>query len=160
MYNDVAVDNKFYPVGVLCHELEKRRAMSEKIVFTNGCFDILHAGHIRYLYQARAFGDVLVVAINSDASVGRLKPGRPIVSQAERAEVLGALMMVDYVTIFDEDTPYEIIRALRPHVLVKGGDWKIQDIIGADLVPEVHSVTYVGGMSTTNIINKIRERTT
>ncbi|MBF0592821.1 MAG: adenylyltransferase/cytidyltransferase family protein [Nitrospirae bacterium] len=149
------MDNKSYTLDALYSLIEKRKAMGEKIVFTNGCFDILHVGHIRYLWQARSFGDVLVVALNSDASVGRLKPGRPIVPQWERAEVLGALRMVDYVTIFDEDTPYETIKALKPHVLVKGGDWKIQDIVGADLVPEVHSVTYINGMSTTAIIRKI-----
>ncbi|KJU86777.1 ADP-heptose synthase [Candidatus Magnetobacterium bavaricum] len=156
LYNNIVMDNKFYPLIVLCAVLEKKKAMAEKIVFTNGCFDILHAGHIRYLWQARSLGDVLVVAINSDFSVGRLKPGRPIIPQADRAEVLAALRMVDYVTIFDEDTPYETIKAIKPHVLVKGGDWKIQDIVGADLVPEVHSVTYIEGMSTTAIINKIK----
>ncbi|MBF0458518.1 MAG: D-glycero-beta-D-manno-heptose 1-phosphate adenylyltransferase [Nitrospirae bacterium] len=128
-----------------------------KIVFTNGCFDIIHAGHIKYLQEARALGDILIVAVNSDDSVRRLKPRRPIVPQAERALVLSALEAVDYVLIFNEDTPLETISALRPDVLVKGGDWKKEDIVGSALVPEVYSLPYVEGMSTTGIIDKILE---
>ncbi|MBF0464794.1 MAG: D-glycero-beta-D-manno-heptose 1-phosphate adenylyltransferase [Nitrospirae bacterium] len=127
----------------------------KKIVFTNGCFDIIHVGHTRYLTMAKSLGDILIVAVNSDDSVSRLKPGRPIVSEYERAEVLASLSMVDYVVIFNEDTPYETICELCPDVLVKGGDWKKQDIVGADIVPEVHSLPFVDGRSTTEIINKI-----
>jgi len=138
-------------------ELEGLKEQGKRIVFTNGCFDILHVGHVRYLREAKALGDVLVVGINSDDSVGMLKPGRPVNPQDQRAEVLASLVMVDYVTVFDEETPYDLINLLKPDVLVKGGDWKKEDIVGADLVPEVHSLPFTSGMSTTNIINKIRK---
>lgn len=131
------------------------KADGRKIVFTNGCFDILHVGHVRYLDQARSLGDILIVGLNSDASVARLKPGRPVNSESARAEVLAALSSVDYVTVFTEDTPYDLIAALQPDVLVKGGDWKREDIVGADIVPEVYSLPFVDGMSTTGIITKI-----
>jgi D-beta-D-heptose 7-phosphate kinase/D-beta-D-heptose 1-phosphate adenosyltransferase len=137
-------------------ELEGLKEQGKRIVFTNGCFDILHVGHVRYLREAKALGDVLVVGINSDDSVGMLKPGRPVNPQDQRAEVLASLVMVDYVTVFDEETPYDLINLLKPDVLVKGGDWNKEDIVGADLVPEVHSLPFTSEMSTTNIINKIR----
>ena len=137
-------------------ELERLKEQGKRIVFTNGCFDILHVGHVRYLREAKALGDVLVVGINSDDSVGMLKPGRPVNTDYQSAEVLASLVMVDYVTVFDEETPYDLINLLKPDVLVKGGDWKKEDIVGADLVPEVHSLPFTSGMSTTNIINKIR----
>lgn len=137
-------------------ELERLKEQGKRIVFTNGCFDILHVGHVRYLREAKALGDVLVVGINSDDSVGMLKPGRPVNPQDQRAEVLASLVMVDYVTVFDEETPYDLINLLKPDVLVKGGDWKKEDIVGADLVPEVHSLPFTSGMSTTSILNKIR----
>jgi len=137
-------------------ELERLKEQGKRIVFTNGCFDILHVGHVRYLREAKALGNVLVVGINSDDSVGMLKPGRPVNPQDQRAEVLASLVMVDYVTVFDKETPYDLINLLKPDVLVKGGDWKQEDIVGADLVPEVHSLPFTSGMSTTNIINKIR----
>jgi rfaE bifunctional protein nucleotidyltransferase chain/domain len=138
-------------------ELDRLRKEGKKIVFTNGCFDLIHVGHVRYLKEAKGLGDILVVGLNSDASVGRLKPGRPVNLESSRAEVLSAMDMVDYVTIFDEDTPYDLINLLKPDVLVKGGDWKKEDIVGADLVPEVHSLPFTQGMSTTNIIEKIRK---
>jgi rfaE bifunctional protein nucleotidyltransferase chain/domain len=137
-------------------ELERLKEQGKRIVFTNGCFDILHVGHVRYLREAKALGDVLVVGINSDDSVGMLKPGRPVNPQDQRAEVLASLVMVDYVTVFDKETPYDLINLLKPDVLVKGGDWKKEDIVGADLVPEVHSLPFTSGMSTTSILNKIR----
>lgn len=127
----------------------------KKIVFTNGCFDIIHKGHVRYLRRARKLGDVLIVGLNSDKSVALIKPGRPINSQKERAEVLAALCMVDYVTVFDERTPYTLIRSLRPDVLVKGGDWKKEEIVGSDIAKETYSLPYVKGASTTRIIEKI-----
>jgi len=133
------------------------KAAGKKVVFTNGCFDIIHIGHVRYLAKAREVGDVLVVALNTDRSVSRIKPGRPVTPQAERAEVLSHLDMVDYVTFFGEDTPYELIKFLGPDVLVKGGDWKKDEIVGSDIVSETHSVPYVQGVSTTAIIEKIRE---
>jgi rfaE bifunctional protein nucleotidyltransferase chain/domain len=131
------------------------KALGKKIVFTNGCFDLIHVGHVRYLREAKALGDVLVVGLNSDDSVRRLKPNRPVIPEAERAEVLAALEMVDYVTLFHEDTPYELISLLRPDVLVKGGDWKKEDIVGADIVPDVRSLPYVDNISTTGIIERI-----
>jgi len=127
------------------------------VVFTNGCFDIIHAGHVRYLREAKSLGDILVVGLNSDRSVSSIKPGRPVVPQDQRAEVLSALEMVDYVCIFDEDTPYELIKAIRPDILVKGADWKIGDIVGNDLVPEVRNIPLVEGISTSGIIERIRK---
>src|SRR5262245_13057574 len=120
----------------LRRRLAARRRAGERIVFTNGCFDLVHPGHVRYLRAARRLGDLLVVGLNSDASVRRLNkgPGRPLVAQDDRAEVMSALEMVDYVSIFDEDTPYELIRVAQPDVLVKGGDWSVDRIVGADLV--------------------------
>lgn len=135
---------------------ESLRAAGKKIVFTNGCFDILHKGHVRYLSRAKKLGDVLVVGINSDSSVRRIKPGRPVNSEKDRAEVMAALSMVDYVTIFSESTPYRLIKMLRPDVLVKGGDWKEEEIIGHDIVDRTCSLSYVRGTSTTEIIEKIR----
>lgn len=135
--------------------LNEARAKGKKIVFTNGCFDIIHIGHIRYLNEAKRLGDILVVGINSDESVRRLKKGRPIITAGQRAEVLSNLEMVDYVTIFEEDTPYELIRFLRPDILVKGGDWKKEDIVGSELVKETYNLPYVEGISTTEIIERI-----
>jgi rfaE bifunctional protein nucleotidyltransferase chain/domain len=131
-----------------------------RVVFTNGCFDLLHRGHIRYLERARALGDVLVVAINDDASVRRLKgPGRPVVTAEERAEVLAALHAVDYVVIFDELDPARAIHAIRPDVLVKGGDWPVSRIVGADFVRSrggsVRSLPYLPGASTSALIDRV-----
>ncbi len=141
--------------------IAKHRMRKERVVFTNGCFDILHCGHVRYLTQARALGELLVVGLNSDSSVSKLKgAGRPIVPQEERAEVLLGLRAVDYVVIFNEETPYELIARVQPDVLVKGGDWDVGKIIGADIVQArggaVHSLPFVDGCSTTNIVAKIR----
>ena len=131
------------------------RAEGKKIVFTNGCFDILHAGHVRYLRQARRLGDVLIVGLNSDRSLYAIKPGRPINSEKNRAEVLAGLAAVDYVVVFSEKTPYTLIKALKPDILVKGGDWKKEDIIGSDIAKETFSLPFVKGISTTRIIEKI-----
>ncbi|MGD0281611.1 MAG: D-glycero-beta-D-manno-heptose 1-phosphate adenylyltransferase [Dissulfurispiraceae bacterium] len=131
------------------------KSEGKKIVFTNGCFDLLHLGHVRYLKEAGKLGDILIVGLNSDASVKRLKPQRPINEEIHRAEVLAALEMVDYVTIFSEDTPYELIKRIKPDVLVKGGDWKKEDIVGSDIVADVRSLPYVAGISTSGIIEKI-----
>jgi len=140
----------------LKQKVEEHRASGQKVVFTNGCFDIIHAGHVAYLQEARALGDILVVGLNSDASVDRIKPGRPLNREAQRAEVLSSLRMVDYVTLFDQDTPYELIKLIRPDVLVKGGDWRLEDIVGSDLVPETRSLPFVEGISTTDIIRRAR----
>jgi len=131
------------------------RAEGRRIVFTNGCFDILHAGHIRYLKQAKKLGDILIIGLNSDRSVSIIKPGRPVNSQKSRAEVLSSLHMVDYITVFSEKTPYNLIKSLKPDVLVKGGDWKKEDIIGSDIAKETYSLPFVKGFSTTEIIEKI-----
>jgi len=131
-----------------------------RVVFTNGCFDLLHQGHIRYLERARTLGDLLVVAINGDESVRRLKgPGRPVVAAVQRAEVLAGLEAVDAVLVFDELDPERVIRALRPDVLVKGGDWTVDRIVGAEFVQSrggvVRSLPYVAGTSTTELIRRI-----
>jgi rfaE bifunctional protein nucleotidyltransferase chain/domain len=144
-------------------EVEALKAQGKRVVFTNGCFDLLHPGHTRYLYAARQLGDYLVVAVNTDRSVKIIKgAGRPIQSQDERTEVLAALSFVDAVVLFDEDNPLNVIRDLLPDVLVKGGDWTEDKIIGADVVKKaggaVKSLPFVAGYSTTAIIEKIRNR--
>ncbi len=136
------------------------RSAGKKIVFTNGCFDIIHTGHTRYLAKAKSLGDVLIVAVNSDASVWSIKGDRrPITSESDRMETLAALESVDFVTIFSEPDPYRIISELQPDVLVKGGDWPVEKIIGRDIVERrggrVVNVPYVDGASTTGIIEKI-----
>jgi rfaE bifunctional protein nucleotidyltransferase chain/domain len=140
--------------------LQILRATGKQIVFTNGCFDLIHTGHTRYLATARSFGDLLVVGVNSDASVRALKGDkRPINTQNDRAETLAALDSVDFVTIFGELDPYKVISAVQPDVLVKGGDWPIEKIIGRDVVEarggRVVNVPFVEGQSTTEIIEKI-----
>ncbi len=139
-----------------------QRLAGRRIVFTNGVFDLLHPGHVRYLADARRQGDVLIVGLNSDASVRRLDkgPGRPINPQAERAEVLTALAAVDVVVIFDEDTPHEIVTALQPDVLVKGADWAADAIVGRDVVEarggHVVRIPLAEGYSTSAIIERLR----
>jgi D-beta-D-heptose 7-phosphate kinase/D-beta-D-heptose 1-phosphate adenosyltransferase len=131
---------------------------NKKIVFTNGCFDLLHAGHVRYLEKAKSFGDVLIVGLNADASVRTLKGDtRPINSQADRAYILAALEAVDYVVIFDEDTPYNLIKIIQPHVLVKGGDYEGKIVIGQEIADELKLVEFVDGKSTTQTIKKIQQ---
>ena len=144
----------------LLAERDLIRREGKRLVFTNGCFDLLHPGHVRYLRQARELGDVLVVALNSDRSVRRIKgEGRPILDQNERAEVMAALESVDYVVIFDEETPRDLIASLLPGVLVKGGDWPVDQIVGSEEVcragGRVFSLPYLEGSSTTRIIEKI-----
>ena len=136
----------------------------KKVVFTNGCFDLLHIGHVRYLQEARELGDALVVGVNSDASVRRLKgPGRPLTPAKERAEILAALACVDFVTIFDAATPLRLISALGPDVLVKGGDWAVDAIVGREVVEgrggKVVAIPFVKNRSTTATIGKIRGAT-
>jgi len=145
----------------LLRELSGQRKKGRKVVFTNGCFDILHAGHVRYLKKARSLGDVLVVGLNSDASVRKIKGrGRPIVAQKDRAEVLSALGAVDYVVVFAGPTPRRLIEAVRPAVLVKGADWKTGDIVGGDVVRawggRVARIRLARGRSTTDIVKRIR----
>ncbi len=134
---------------------------NKRVVFTNGCFDILHRGHVEYLDRARALGDVLVVGINTDASTRRLKgTGRPINPQEDRAVVLAALRSVEYVTLFDEDTPYELIKKIVPDILVKGADWSVDDVVGKDVVlaagGSVQTIEFLPNRSTTRIIERIQ----
>ena len=145
--------------------LEQARTQKKQIVFTNGCFDLMHVGHTRYLQAARGLGDLLVVGVNSDASVRSLNKGsdRPIVPEAQRAEVVAALGCVDYVVIFSEPEPGALITALQPDVLVKGGDWAINKIIGRETVEArggtVTTIPLVPGLSTTALLQRIRSAT-
>lgn len=130
----------------------------KKIVFTNGCFDLLHAGHVRYLEVAKSFGDILILGLNSDRSVTALKgESRPINTQKDRAYILAALEAVDYVVIFDEDTPYNLIKVVKPHILVKGGDYEGKEVVGQDIAHELKLVQFVDGKSTTQTIEKIQK---
>ena len=140
---------------------DRLRTEGKRVVFTNGCFDILHPGHARYLYSAQKLGDFLIVAVNSDRSVKAIKgPSRPILGQDVRAEMLAALACVDGVFVFDEDNPLKVIQHLLPDVLVKGGDWQENKIIGADAVKKaggrVERIFFLEGFSTTDLINRIR----
>ena len=138
-------------------ELLKILPKDKKIVFTNGCFDILHAGHVKYLKEAKSFGDILVVGLNSDESVKRLKgKSRPINTLEDRATVLSALESVDFVVEFGEDTPYNLIKAIKPDILVKGGDYEGKEIVGSDIAKETRLVQFVDGKSTTNIIKRCK----
>ncbi len=139
-----------------------KNAQDKKIVFTNGCFDIIHRGHVAYLMEAKKLGDLLVVGLNSDASVKRLKGNdRPINQEQDRKFVLEGLKAVDHVEIFSEDTPLELIKKVKPSVLVKGGDWEISQIVGSEEVlgwgGEVRSLSFIEGFSTTNTIEKINQ---
>ena len=139
---------------------QKAKRGKKKVVFTNGCFDILHAGHIRFLKKAKKLGDILIVGLNSDSSVKKIKgKERPIINQRDRAEILSNLVMVDYVCFFDEDTPHNLISALVPDILVKGADYRKKDIVGKDIVEKnmgkVVRVKLARGKSTRNIINTI-----
>lgn len=134
------------------------RVAEKKIVFTNGCFDIIHKGHIQYLQQAKEMGDILIVGLNSDSSIKRLKgEERPIKDQDERALILSSLGFVDYVVVFDEDTPYDIIRKIHPDILVKGGDYKIENVVGREFAKETVLIQFVQGYSTTETINKMKK---
>lgn len=152
--------SKILKLSDLITVLESLRAAGKRIVFTNGCFDILHAGHVRYLAAARSKGDALVLGLNSDASVKSIKPeNRPIVSQDQRAEVLAGLACVDYITIFDEPDPLALIKTIKPDVLIKGADWKEAEIIGSDVVKsyggKVVRIEVVPDISTSRIIQRI-----
>jgi len=143
--------------------IEGLKNEGRRIVFTNGCFDLLHVGHVRYLEGAKALGDILIIGINSDASVRGLKgPLRPILPVEERAEILSGLGCVDYVTVFDEPTPLKLVTLLQPHVLVKGGDWTREEVVGKDVVEgsggKVVIIPFVSGSSTTTIIEAILKR--
>ncbi|AXX85246.1 D-glycero-beta-D-manno-heptose-7-phosphate kinase [Aliarcobacter skirrowii] len=137
---------------------KKLHSQGKKIVFTNGCFDILHVGHVKYLEEAKSYGDVLILGLNADSSVRKLKgSSRPINSQDDRAYILASLESVDYVVIFEEETPYELIKLIKPHVLVKGGDYEGKEVVGQDIADELKLVQFVDGKSTTNTIKRINE---
>ncbi|MBI3357461.1 MAG: D-glycero-beta-D-manno-heptose 1-phosphate adenylyltransferase [Nitrospirae bacterium] len=156
---------KVLPREQLISTLVQERTKGKRIVFTNGCFDLMHVGHTRYLQAAKALGDILVVGVNSDASVRSLEkaPDRPIVPEVQRAEVLAALGCVDYVVVFGEPDPLNLIMAVQPDVLVKGGDWAIDKIVGRDVVEQrggiVKTIPLVPGMSTTALLQRIRSTT-
>ncbi len=154
--------NKIIPLEDAIKMVAEWKANGEKTVFSNGCFDIIHAGHVDYLEKAKLKGDHLIVGLNTDNSVTRLKgPGRPIVDEISRSRVLAALEFVDAVILFSEDTPYEIIKILNPDILVKGKDYEVSNIVGADLVLQnggkVETLEVTEGLSTTTVINKIQQ---
>jgi D-glycero-beta-D-manno-heptose 1-phosphate adenylyltransferase len=156
------MSGKILSIEELRRERARLRAAGRRLVFTNGCFDILHVGHVRYLAAARALGDALLVAINSDRSVRELKgAGRPVMTEGERAELLGALSAVDYVAIFDDTSPRALIADILPDVLVKGGDYQLDEIHGREEVEaaggRVLALPYVEGASTTSVIERVRE---
>lgn len=137
--------------------IKELRKKNKKIVFTNGCFDLIHAGHVKYLQKAKKSGDILIVALNSDNSVRKLKgKGRPIVPEKDRAEILAALECADYVVLFNELTPAKIIRYIKPDILVKGADYKLNEIVGRDMAKRVKTIQLVKNKSTSNIIKKIK----
>lgn len=147
--------------ATLTRRIDEARRAGKRIVFTNGCFDLVHVGHVRYLAAAREAGDLLVVGLNDDASVRRLKgPERPLVAEADRAEVVAALAVVDFVTLFGEDTPAELIGALQPDVLVKGADWAPDQVVGREVVEarggRVLLIPFVEGFSTTKLAERLR----
>ena len=151
---------KIFSKEQLAEHLTRLRRQGKRIVFTNGCFDLMHSGHVYMLAQAKTFGDILVVGMNTDASVKRLKGDkRPILDQASRLTLLAALEAVDYVTLFEEDTPLALIRRLQPHILVKGGDWSPDAIVGKEIIEHaggrVVAVRHQGGFSTTHLIERI-----
>jgi rfaE bifunctional protein nucleotidyltransferase chain/domain len=142
--------------------VQELRAQGQKVVFTNGCFDLLHPGHVHYLEEARALGDALIVGVNTDASAARLNkgPGRPLTPEADRARVLAALACVDRVVLFDEDTPLELITALQPDILVKGGDYQLHEIVGREIVlargGQVVALPFLPGYSTSALLERLR----
>ena len=153
------LNNKICSTCEIIKVVEKLKKENKKIVFTNGCFDLLHIGHVSLFQKAKTLGDVLIVAINSDASLAQLKgPKRPLVSQTDRTQILAALSCIDYVVVFNEQTPYELLSVLKPDILVKGGDYKIEDIVGKEFVKEVYRYPLVEGKSTTKLIKLIIER--
>ncbi len=161
MLHQSSSDAHIKSFGEIERIVNRCRAGGKRIVFTNGCFDILHVGHVKYLQEAKSFGDVLIVGLNSDASVRELKgPSRPVNTEDDRAYILAALESVDYVVKFGEETPYELIRMLKPDVLVKGGDYKGKEVVGTEFAGELKLVDFVEGKSTTSTIEKIQEGST
>jgi len=152
----MAINKKILSLPALLKKLPALRRQGKTIAFTNGCFDLMHIGHVKYLEDAGKGNRILIVGLNSDVSTSRLKgPSRPIVMQKSRAAVLAALESVDFVVIFNEETPYKLISALKPDILIKGADYKGKSVVGEDLVKRLEFVKYIKGFSTTNIIEKI-----
>jgi len=159
----VNIKSKILKLGTLKKRIQGIRSRSKKIVFTNGCFDLVHFGHASYLQEAKNKGHVLIVGLNSDSSVRIIKgKKRPIVKEDHRAYVLASLECVDYVVLFNEETPINLIKALKPDVLVKGADWKGKEVVGADIVKEnggsIKLIKYIPGCSTTNLIKTIKKK--
>lgn len=157
----IPTETKILPLGEAIAQVSGWQRADQKVVFTNGCFDLVHLGHIDYLEKARALGDRLVLGLNTDASVGRLKgPSRPVVNEYARARLMAALTFVDTVILFDEPTPQRLIEALKPDILVKGDDYTVENIVGADFILKnggtVETVALVKGYSTTALIEKIK----
>lgn len=153
--------DKLKSVAEIISIAAEARKKGLKVVFTNGCFDLLHRGHVHILRQAKAAGDLLIVALNSDRSVTMIKgPRRPVLPETDRVELIAAMEMVDYIVVFDEPDPYKLIDAIRPNVLAKGGDWKMEEVVGADIVErdggQIAVIPYLKGFSTSEIIERIR----
>ena len=152
----MAIKDKILSLAALLKKLPVLRRQGKTIAFTNGCFDLMHIGHVKYLEDAGRGNRILIVGLNSDRSISRIKgPNRPIVEQKSRAAVLAALESADFVVIFNEETPYKTIAAIKPDILIKGADWKGKTVVGEDLVKKVEFIKFVQGFSTTNIIEKI-----
>jgi len=163
VYQPRGLKTKLKPLEIIKSEIQALQQQGKKIVFTNGCFDILHAGHVNIFEQARNLGDALVVAVNSDISIKKIKgEKRPVVPESQRMQVLAALEAIDYVIIFEEEDPLMIIEELQPDILVKGGDWPIETIVGREIVEkkggEILSIPLMEGISTTNIIEEVKKR--
>ncbi|MDD5020600.1 MAG: adenylyltransferase/cytidyltransferase family protein [Endomicrobiaceae bacterium] len=152
-------NQKFHSTKKMTEIVKKLKKQGKKIVFTNGCFDLIHVGHVSLFQKAKTLGDILIVAINSDKSLAGLKgPKRPLVPQTDRVKLLSAIDVIDYVVIFGEQTPYQLLKKLTPDILVKGGDYKTEDIIGREFVKQVYRYPLVKGKSTSNLIKLIVER--
>ena len=154
---------KIYSREDLVQQVKTWKSQNQRVVFTNGCFDILHLGHVDYLEKARALGDKLIVGVNTDASVSQLKgPNRPLQDEMSRARIMASLLFIDAVVLFGEETPYELIKALVPDILVKGDDYSVQNIVGHDIVlqngGEVKTIALVKGYSTSNVVDKIKRQ--
>jgi rfaE bifunctional protein nucleotidyltransferase chain/domain len=163
VYQPRELKTKLKSLEIIKNEINALQQQGKKIVFTNGCFDILHAGHVDIFQQARNLGDALVVAVNSDISIKKIKgEKRPVVPQAQRMQVLAALEAIDYVVIFEEENPLKIIKEIQPDILVKGGDWPVETIVGREIVEKkggkVLSIPLMEGISTTNIIEEVKKR--
>lgn len=152
-------NQKFCSTKRMTEIVKKLKKQGKKIVFTNGCFDLIHIGHVSLFQKAKTLGDILIVAINSDKSLAGLKgPKRPLVAENDRVKLLSAIDVIDYVVIFPEQTPYQLLKKLTPDILVKGGDYKIEDIVGREFVKKVYRYPLVKGKSTSNLIKLIVER--